>query len=378
MRVLNVNSSIDPKAGGGAAERTFQMSRFLSRQGIKCTVLTINTDLEQARVSALAPATIVALFPLWKRFYVPRTSWKTIRRLVDESDIVHLMAHWSILNAIVYFAIRLAGKPYVVCPVGTLPFFGRSVWLKCLYNFIVGNAIIQNASAWIAVTVSEFSHFERYGISSSRVTVIPNGVCEEDFLATDNKTFLAQRGLPDAPIILFMGRLNLIKGPDLLLEAFILARHHLIGYQLVFAGPDEGMLPKLREVVEREGLTERVHFMGYICGTEKTMMYRSAKILVVSSRQEAMSIVALESGICGTPVLVTNQCGFSDICMVDPRLEVPATANGISEGLVRLLAEEDTLKALAPAWRNFVIRRYAWKAIAPQYIKIYRGILATI
>jgi len=378
MRVLNVNSSIDLRAGGGGAERTFQMSRSLARQGVQCTVLTLNTDLDVGRVAALAPAVVVALPSLWNRFHVPRLSWKiwkTIRRLVDEADIIHFMAHWSVLSAYVYLATRLAGKRYVVCPAGSLPLFGRSGWLKRLYNGVVGNAIIRNASGWIAVTAGEFSQFESYGIHRSRVTVIPNGVCEEDFPVTDTKAFLRVRSLPDAPIILFMGRLNLIKGPDLLLQAFALLRGRLPEYHLVFAGPDAGMLPELQKTVEREQLTGRVHFLGYVGGADKTATYRCARLLVVPSRQEAMSIVALEAGFCGIPVLLTDQCGFGDIRTVDPRLEVPATVLGIADGLVRLLGDQHALREVTPAWRDFVLRRYAWESIAPQYFALYRGIL---
>lgn len=375
MHVLNVNSSLDLKIGAGTAERTFQMSRFLARQGVRCTVLAIDTGLDTQRLAALEPANVVALPYLWKRFYVPRLSWKTIRCLVRDADIIHLMGHWSVLNAITYLAIRFAGKPYVVCPAGCLPLFGRSRWLKRLYNLIVGNAIIRNASAWIAVTDGEFPHFENYGIPASRVTVIPNGVCEEDFPATDAKEFLKRQGLPDAPMILFMGRLNPIKGPDLLLQAFIQVCDRLPGYHLVFAGPDGGMLSELQAAAAHGGIAERVHFLGYVEGGDKAGAYRFARLLVVPSRQEAMSIVALEAGICGTPVLLTDQCGFSEICSIDSRLEVPATASGIAEGLVRLLSDADALQRVAPVWRDFVKQRYAWNAIVPEYVRLYSYIL---
>lgn len=78
----------------------------------------------------------------------------------------------------------------------------------------MGDAIVRNASGWIAVTKGEFPQFEEYGILSSWVTVIPNGVSEEDFPLVDTTEFKRRLGLPDAPIILFMGRLNPIKGPQ--------------------------------------------------------------------------------------------------------------------------------------------------------------------
>ena len=72
MNVLNVNSSIDLKTGGGTAERTYQMSRALAYQELKCTLLTLGIGLDAQRLEAVRPANVVALDYLWLRFNVPR------------------------------------------------------------------------------------------------------------------------------------------------------------------------------------------------------------------------------------------------------------------------------------------------------------------
>ena len=375
MRVLNVNSSIDLRSGGGTAERTCQMSRALALEGATCTVLTLDIGLDAARIESVRPATVVTLACLWRRFYVPRGGWRTISQLVKDADVVHLMGHWSVLNALVYVAALRAGKHYVACPAGALPLFGRSAWLKRAYNFFVGSAIIRNASAWIAVTASEFPHFEAYGVGASKVTVIPNGVKEVDPLSVSRSGFLASTSLPDAPFILFMGRLNPIKGPDLLLEALVLVSDCLRDHQLVFAGPDGGMLAELCTRAEHCGLADRVHFLGHVDGEIKTGAYRFARLLVVPSRQEAMSIVALEAGICGTPVLLTDQCGFDEIAAVDHRLVVPATSEGLAAGLLNLLENTDDLEQIGPRINAFVQSKYAWTTIITQYTDLYRRII---
>lgn len=376
IRVLNVNSFIDLESGGGGAERTFQMSRSLARRGLQCTVLTLKMGASAERIAAIAPARVVALESFWPRFHVPRIRRRVIRRLVEESDIIHLTAHWSVLNALVYRAARHARKPYVVCPLGTLPLFGRSSRLKRLYNRVVGTAMIRNASAWIAATPAEFPHFESYGVAAQRVTVIPNGSSAEDFPPVDTAAFRRRHGLPDSPLILFMGRLNSIKGPDLLLQAFILAADRLPHHHLAFAGPDEGLLPQLTALVERAGVRERVHFLGYLHSTDKSAAYRSADVLAVPSRQDAMPFAALEAGVCGTPALLTDQCGFGDLRSLDPHLVVPANPEGIAEGLVRLLSKREIRGAAALAWRDFVSRQYTWDAISPQYVELYRRLVA--
>jgi glycosyltransferase involved in cell wall biosynthesis len=376
LRVLNVNDTLDLETGGGTAERTFQMSRHLARQGAQCDVLTIaSVQLEAQRIEAAMPATVVALPCFWRRFHVPWRGWKTIRRMVHDADVIHLMGHWSVLNALVYFAARQINKPYVICPAGALPLFGRSKWLKRIYNLLVGNAIVSNASGWIAVTKSELPQFEDYGVHPSRVTVISNGVSEEDFPLLDTNEFKRRHGLPDAPMILFMGRLNPIKGPDILLDAFILTREAFSNAHLIFAGPDGGMLSRLKLTAENKGVGEFVHFLGFVEGGDKVSAYRAATLLVVPSRQEAMSIVAIEAGFCGTPVLLTDQCGFSEIRLIDAGLEVPATVAGIAAGLSNWLKNSDKTEEISLAWSNFVRRKYSWTSLVPEYIRLYKNII---
>lgn len=379
LRILNVNNTLGLRRGGGTAERTFQMSRFLAGlEDVQCTVLALDIELDKARIQTILPARVVALSSCWSRFYVPKCGWQTIKRLVANADVIHLMGHWSVLNLLIYWAARSAKKPYVVCPAGALPIFSRSANIKRLYNFVAGRAIIRNASAWIAVTKGEFSHFEAYGIAPSRVTVIPNGVSAEDFPAADVVVFKRKHKIPDAPIILFMGRLNPIKGPDLLLEAFIKVRDSLPGAHLVFAGADGGMLAALKNTVRQSGISEFVHFLGFMDGLERVAAYRMANLLVVPSRQEAMSIVAVEAGFCGTPVLLTDQCGFGEIKLIDARLEVPATVCGIAQGLTNVMSDINVLAEIAPTWTKFVKQQYAWASLVPKYVKLYESILGFI
>jgi len=376
MKILNVNNAIDLSVGGGTGERTFKMTQFLAKAGLQCTVLTLDINVSPSRIKALFPATVFSLKCLWQRFYVPLARMTTIVRLVSQADIIHLMGHWSILNGLVYVIARRLNKPYVVCPAGALPLFGRSKLYKKLYNWLLGKSIIQNAAGWIAVTTSELPHFESYGIASSRVTVIPNGVDEADYQADSRNTFLNTHGLLQTPIILFMGRLNQIKGPDLLMQSFSQIADQIPDFHLVFAGPDGGLLSNLKNMAVKAGLAERTHFLGYVDGKDKSELYRAAKILVVPSRQEAMSIVAIEAGICGTPTLLTNQCGFSDICIVDEQLEVSANQNAISSGLLNLLLRnERALEKIGLDLQKFIKSRYTWNSLVPNYLKLYDEIL---
>ena len=134
MKVLNVNNTIDPVTGGGTAERTFQMSRYLIKSGISCSILTTNIGLTSERIQALNGVEIIAYPCISTRFYVPKFSYKEIKQLIASVDIIHLMGHWTFLNALVYVIARRLKKPYVLCPAGSLVIYGRSKVLKRFYN----------------------------------------------------------------------------------------------------------------------------------------------------------------------------------------------------------------------------------------------------
>lgn len=376
MKVLNVSTTIDPVTGGGEAERTIQMSKYLAQSGADCQVLTVDTGLSIERKNFLGEGKVIALPCLLKRFYIPKFSFRVINEMVRDADIVHLMGHWTILNVLVYLAILKYKRPYVVCPAGALAVFGRSKLLKIFYNFIIGKKIIRNATMGIAVTPDEIKSFNAYGVNASKVCVIPNGIAESDYLSMDNQCFREKYNLGLRPFILFIGRLNVIKGPDLLLKAFCELKDIFSECNLVFGGPDGGMLAELKNMVSNNGVADRVHFVGYLGGVDKSHAYHAASFLAIPSRHEAMSIVVLEAGICGTPVLLTDQCGFNQIAD-NGGWVVPATIEGIKKGLIDILSHTSKLEYAGPKTKKYVMENFSWEVIIQEYWKLYMSMVRT-
>ena len=374
MKVLNVIMSLDRVTGGGSVERTVQMSRSLVKAGVECTILTTDLGVTPDRVEELEGVAIVALPCLSQRFYLPKFKYKDIERLVRDADIIHLMTHWTFLNALVYFIARRQKKPYVVCPAGVLLIYGRSKVIKTFYNWIIGRSLIRNAAGHIAITADEIPQFRTYGVRNDSITIIPNGIDPENFKDNRVNDFRTKYGLGGVPFILFMGRLNAAKGPDLLLRAFCNAREHLAPYHLVFAGPDQDMSAELRAIVAEYNLGERVHFLGYVGGLDKSRAYHAADLLVIPSRREAMSIVVLEAGITGTPVLMTDRCGFNAMADAGGGTIVSASVGGLEKGLVDTLSNPVDLKTKGQRLKAYVAKHFLWNSIIQKYIQLYKDI----
>jgi len=165
-----------------------------------------------------------------------------------------------------------------------------------------------------------------------------------------------------------MGRLNLIKGPDILLKAYIKLLLKFPTIHMVFAGPDEGLGDQLRKKIKKESLENRIHLIGYIEGYDKVGAYTGAEFLVVPSRREAMSIVALEAGACGTPVILSTECGFDEVKEVGCKV-VPPIADELYNGMNSMLSSSQSLKVLGNNLRNLILDRYTWRKTAEQYLR---------
>lgn len=375
MNILHVCCNFDPITGGGEAERTLQMSKALLASDVSCKILTIDTGLTAHRKSLLGINVVVALPCISRRFYIPWVNPYRVKEMVAEADVIHLIGHWNILNALVYWAARRSRKPYVVCPAGASSIFGRSKFLKRIYNKIVGTRIFNNAEVCIAVTENEAAHLVLAGVMPGRVLVIQNAIAANDFADGDMDLFREKFKLGNHRFVLFVGRLNEIKGPDLLLEAFHQIKDLFPDIYLLFVGPDGGMLNTLEASVQQAHSGGRVRFIGYLGGADKTAAYKAAEVLVIPSRLEAMSIVALEAGICGTPVVLTDQCGFGQLSEVGAGWVVTATATGLAEGIASVLNNPESQQLASVAIQRYIAEHYTWDVVVVAYKNMYKKIL---
>jgi glycosyltransferase involved in cell wall biosynthesis len=373
MRILSVSALLDPVSGGGTAERTLQLARAMSRAGLEVDLLATDSGLEGKAAPDAGAAKVHLLATRSERFLYPRVAPGELERLVGAADVVHLCNHWTMLNLMVARVARTLATPWVVNPAGALPLFGRSRLLKRAYNALGGRRLVAEAAAWIAITHRETDDFRDYGVDPARVDVVPNGIEPDEYTGGDAASFRRRFGLGKQRIVLFVGRMNEIKGPDLLLEAFRREAGALAGCALVFVGPDGGMRATLEGAARALG-PGRVVFTGWLGGKDKLDAYAAADLVVIPSRQEAMSLVALEAGACGKPVLMTDRCGFDDAVACGGAHAVAPDADALARALATMMASGH-LAAMGATLRRQVLAQYTWQASVERYRAIFGRIL---
>src|SRR5690606_1200441 len=160
----------------------------------------------------------------------------------------------------------------------------------------------------------------RLGADNCRVCTLPPGINLERFQPADASEARKQLGLPDAPTVLFVGRIDPIKDIDTLIEAVALLHRQnapelrpyllIVGGELDDDGRPTGALARVEQRARELGIADAVRYLGSRPQEDLPQIYAAASVCAVSSRYESFGLVAVEAMACGTPVVATRVGGM--------------------------------------------------------------------
>jgi D-inositol-3-phosphate glycosyltransferase len=147
-----------------------------------------------------------------------------------------------------------------------------------------------------------------YQALPEKVGVVPCGVNMDIFKPVDKMSARQKLGLADEKVILYVGRIDPLKGIDQLVKTIPLLKNH-DGLRLIIIGGDESSreeVGKLQTLASDLGVSENITFQGLIKQDRLSDYYSAADVCVVPSYYESFGLVPLESLACGTPVVATD------------------------------------------------------------------------
>jgi glycosyltransferase involved in cell wall biosynthesis len=302
------------------------------------------------------------------------------RRFLRQFDVVHVYGLYDLLGPTVTFLGRKNHIPYVVEPMGMFRPIIRSIGMKKAYHRVFGQHLLTRAHRLIATSDQEKLEMINGGINSERIAVRRNGV-EAPSCIPACGAFRAKWQIPPASkLVLYLGRLEPKKSPELLLEAFARWRERLqFGVQsvLVIAGPtrNKSYSAWLKSLASSKGITEAVRFTGPLYEQDKWAAYRDANVFVLPSQNENFGNSAAEAMVCGTPVIVTDQCGIAPFIDGRAGLVVKHDAAAIA-GALKVLLEDETAAARFSRGCATVVEDLSWDDPISEMVKIYNEALS--
>jgi glycosyltransferase involved in cell wall biosynthesis len=288
-----------------------------------------------------------------------------IHALVGWADVVHLSAVYSFPTLPTLAFARMAGKPIVWSPRGALQRWQGSTRRveKYLWELLC-NLLIDEQKTALHMTTPEEAKRSKARIRAKRVEVVQNGVDIPNPNVISRRMFRPRGSLR----ILYLGRLDPIKGLENLLEALEMVSEIPWSLRVCGSGLPE-YVAGLKRKASSGVLSERVTFVGSVAGQMKEEEFSRADVCVLPSYSENFGMVVAEALARGVPVIAGDGTPWPELENRGAGFWIPNDARSLAEGIRRI--QKADLEVMGEAGREWMRADYGWDAIAAKMRAIY-------
>ena len=358
--ILNWRDSKNPSAGG-AEQLTHEIARRWARDGHQVIQFSAGfpgakpeETVDGLRIIRLGQWWNVAF---WAFFYY-------ILFLRNKIDVIIDEVHWF-----PYFAKLYAPKKTILlaCEVANRRFFKLfPAPLAALFRLIERYYLwlYQDAPA-MAISGSTKRELLDYGFSTDLITVIPMGVSLLDNMPFEKKE--------KQPTIMYLGRLNRLKGAEDAIEALLIIRHEVPNIKLWMVGSGEfSYVTYLKKRVSTYKLEKHIVFHGYVSEQRKFSLLARAHVLIVPSMHEGWGLTVSEATSVGTPSVVYDVPGLRDsIQQGNNGLTVEQNPRALAQGVLKILRSRKINERTNRNSSEYA-RRFSWNDTAAKALEVIK------
>jgi len=362
MKIAIFVPSFPPKIVGGFEIASDNIANYLTKAGHEVHVLTtLDKGLPKESIR--------------EGFYVHRIFRSKIRILGSilyfinifrclkkiEPDIIHIQAFGN-ETPVLLLTKKLLKKPCAIWGQGS------DVYVQWMFRKPISKIIFKKSDAVIALT--EDMKREMKKIYDRDIAVIPNGIDLNKVKCLSTQDVGNELGIKkDRKIILFVGRLDPIKGLTYLIEAMTSIEDK--NKQLILVGDGEEK-DRLEKLVKKLKLEKYVTFIGKVPYGDVFKYMVASDILALSSLSEGLPNVILEAMASGLPIVATRVGGIQDIVKDGENgfLVDPENPEQIAEK-INLFLEDDKLREKISKNNKQKAKEYSWESVIERLEKIY-------
>ena len=362
----------------------------LAKTGVEVTIYTTNLDYPRGILNVPLSTEIkengytIKYFPVQFMPYVYSFQlFRSIKNNIKNFDIVHIHGLYRFPQFVASYYARKYQIPYIVRPHGSLdPFLynhKRNRIGKRIYEFLIENKNLNCASALHFTTEKEMQLVKPLGLEAPGF-IIPNGLDLDKFSSVYTVgNFRKKYKIGNKKIILHFGRINFVKGLDILIDSFIKVSQVIDDVCLVIAGPDnDGYQSVVEKWIDVGGITSKVIFTGMLNGDEAWNLLTDSDIFVLPSYSESFGIAVFEAMYFELPVIISNKVKiYQEIQTANAGIVTSCNSIEVADAMIDLLNNNEECKAMGVAGKNLVKDKYNWKELANKLESKYQKIIAT-
>ena len=367
LKILQIVSNMPDPPIGGIESVVFHLSKGLKKKGHEVSMITSAhcSEIENKLIDGVQVVYVPAIELNSRiRFLIPKCLG-AVRDLIINSNLVHVHNVYYSFNLTMAFLSKFARK-FVITSV-----LSCHDLLKHPNPFVRVGAFSVEVPANLLIRSSDIIHvknpldYARLNKMHDRVIYIPDGIPDEYFHASQNPVPFRRkvRVAEENKLILYVGRLHPLKGPQVLVKAMKYIVKEEAKVICVIVGPGQTYQAFLRKLVLDLGLERNVLLAGILTEKEKMSAYDAAYVVVVPSCSdvvEAYSLVASEAWARKNPVVASavGALKYRVRSGVDGYLAKPNDPKDLAEKILRALnLKVNGIPADVRSW-NEVTRKF--------------------
>lgn len=389
LNVMMLSWEYPPRVIGGISPHVFFLSKNLVEIGVNVHVVTCDfpgapaheviDGVEVHRIDSYKnPSPDFATWIYLMNMNMQKEAATIAKKINKKIDVFH--AHdWLVATAGIGLK-HVFRKPLLVTMHSTE--MGRRDGLQTLTEKMIHETEAWlTYEAWKVICCSNYmvSHVRyAFGLPEDKLVMIPNGVIPQTYQKTMkqcDKNIRARFALPEEKIILYVGRLVYEKGVQIFVNAApkILKKTNA---KFVIVGSGY-MKEQLSNIAKSMNLEKKILFSGFIEESILVKLQKCADVSVVPSLFEPFGIVALEAMAAGSPAVVSDTGGLSEI--VDHNLNgikvYPNNPESLAWGVIKILLDGKHRDHIRKNAYKKIREKYDWKKIALKTKQIYKSVL---
>lgn len=339
FEILEVNKAYYPHVGG-IESLVRQYSEELGQLGAEVRTLVCRDGRGKTMHERINGVEVTRAGSLGTYFSCPLSfSFMLLfRKMAKSADAVHINVPFPLADA----ALLLSGYKGKVAVSWHSDIVKQKKLMLFYRPFMM--YLLKRADIIFVATKGHIDNSDVLPQFREKCRLLPYGITPEDYLSIERRPVLTERlNNKNAVKVFFTGRLVYYKGVDVLLRAFRMVR----GCELFIAGTGQ-LEESLKKYAETHGLSEKVHFLGFLPDDELKQAYADCDIFVLPSvaKSEAFGIVQLEAMIYGKPVINTKLPSGVPFVSVhgETGITVPPSSPKALAAAINKLAAEPTLR----------------------------------
>jgi starch synthase len=394
MRIDLITKEYPPEIYGGAGVHVAELTKVL-REQIEVQVRCFGAPRDEPDTTAYGAPTELAGA---NSALVTLGTDLPIASDCAGTDLVH--SHTWYANFAGYLASLLHGVPHVLSAHSLeplRPWKAEQLGGGYAVSSFAEKIAYENAAGVIAVSAGMRADILRAypAVDPARVHVVHNGIDVESWHPNPATDELEARGIdPDAPTIIFVGRITRQKG----LPYFLRAVRELppdVQVVLCAGAPDTAEIAAEVEqlVGELQQTREGVHLISEMLPRDRlTQLLTHATTFVCPSIYEPLGIVNLEAMACGIPVVASATGGIPEVVVdgetgylvpleqVQDGTGTPIDPDGfvhdLAEALTRMVSDPERAKRMGETSRRRAAEHFSWESIGARTVEVYETVLA--